>query len=328
MRRITRDLIAEREARDQLEDIGFTDADVVYFMRTDPLRGVLTFDDDSEWMKFVLRHAPKLEKSGWRIEIDPSFAFRLAEPEEWSADAQPGSGIDWFNAEIGVQLDGQKVKLLPILMEHFARNQDLFGPAVLSQLDDKAHVLVPLPDGRRLPFPVPRLKLMLGVLMDLFEPQSLDEHGRLRLTKLRAAELSGATGAASFRWLGGDSLSQLNAKLRNFQSISVVTPPPGLQTGLRGYQHDGLNWLQFLREYGLAGILADDMGLGKTVQALAHLLEEKTKGRSDRPSLVVAPTSLMTNWRQEAERFAPALKLLVLHGRTANNISISLKNTT
>jgi SNF2 family DNA or RNA helicase len=75
-----------------------------------------------------------------------------------------------------------------------------------------------------------------------------------------------------------------------------------------------LNWLQFLREHGLAGVLADDMGLGKTVQTLAHLLVERESGRADRPSLVIAPTSLMTNWRQEAAKFAPALRVLVLHG--------------
>jgi superfamily II DNA or RNA helicase len=325
LRRITRDLNAELAARAKLEEIGFADADEIYFLRTDKLRGVLTFDDDTEWMSFILNHAPKLEAAGWRIEIDPSFAFRLAQPEDWYADAQPSSGTDWFNAEIGVQLDGQKVNLLPILLQHFARNQDLFGPAVLSQLDEKAHVLVPLPDGRRLPFPVARLKLMMGVLMDLFEPKSLDENGRLRLTKLRAAELSGATGAAAFRWLGGDSLRQLNEKLRDFHAIRAIAPPPGLQTGLRVYQQEGLNWLQFLREYNLAGILADDMGLGKTVQALAHLLEEKNSGRADRPSLVLAPTSLMTNWRQEAERFAPALKLLVLHGQDRKQYFDKLK---
>jgi superfamily II DNA or RNA helicase len=325
LRRLTRDLLAERAAQFKLKELGFEAADQVYFMRTDDLRGVLTFDDDTAWMGFILSQAPKLEVEGWRIEIDPSFAFRLAQAEQWYADAQPESGIDWFNAEIGVQVDGQKINLLPILLEHFARNQDLFGPAILAQLDDKECVLVPLPDGRRLPFPVPRLKMMLGVLLDLFEPKALDENGRLRMTKLRAAELSGATGAAAFRWLGAESLSRLNEKLRNFRSIQAVAPPPGLQASLRGYQQEGLNWLQFLREYDLAGILADDMGLGKTVQALAHLLAEKNSGRADRPSLVIAPTSLMTNWRQEAERFAPALKLLVLHGQDRKQYFEKLK---
>jgi len=315
LRRIVRDLNAERAAQFKLREMGFEDAEQIYFLRGDKMAGVFSFDDDSRWMGFVLQDVPSLEAEGWRVEIDPGFAYRLAQAEEWYADAQPDSGMDWFNAEIGVQVDGQKINLLPILLQHFARNPDLFGPAILSQLDDKSTILVPLPDGRRLPFPAPRLKMMLGVLMDLFEPKALDDNGRLRLTKLRAAELSGATGAAAFRWLGGESLRQLNEKLRDFRSIRPVPPPRGLQASLRGYQQEGLNWLQFLREYNLAGILADDMGLGKTVQALAHLLEEKNSGRADRPSLVIAPTSLMTNWRQETERFAPALKLLVLHGQ-------------
>jgi SNF2 family DNA or RNA helicase len=83
---------------------------------------------------------------------------------------------------------------------------------------------------------------------------------------------------------------------------------------LRHYQLQGLAWLQFLREQGLAGILADDMGLGKTAQTLAHLLLEKESGRLDRPALIVLPTSLVSNWRHEAARFAPALRVLALHG--------------
>jgi SNF2 family DNA or RNA helicase len=90
---------------------------------------------------------------------------------------------------------------------------------------------------------------------------------------------------------------------------------PGFAATLRPYQQIGLDWLQFLREYGLAGILADDMGLGKTVQTLAHLHLEKASGRADRPSLVVATTSLMANWRNEAAQFAPDLKVLTLHGK-------------
>ena len=69
-----------------------------------------------------------------------------------------------------------------------------------------------------------------------------------------------------------------------------------------------------LREVGLGGVLADDMGLGKTVQALAFIAIEKAAGRLDRPALVVAPTSLMGNWAREAERFAPDLRVLTLHG--------------
>jgi SNF2 family DNA or RNA helicase len=74
-------------------------------------------------------------------------------------------------------------------------------------------------------------------------------------------------------------------------------------------------WMQFLREYGFAGILADDMGLGKTIQTLAHILTEQEAGRLDAPALVVAPTSLMSNWPAEAARFAPGLRVLLLHGK-------------
>ena len=77
-----------------------------------------------------------------------------------------------------------------------------------------------------------------------------------------------------------------------------VAPPTGLQATLRDYQLQGLSWLQFLRENELAGILADDMGLGKTIQSLAHILIEKEQGRLHHPCLIIAPTSLVTNWRQ------------------------------
>ena len=72
--------------------------------------------------------------------------------------------------------------------------------------------------------------------------------------------------------------------------------------------------MQFLRERNLSGVLADDMGLGKTVQTLAHILVEKESGRLDRPALVVLPTTLVHNWREEAKKFAPDLRVLDLHG--------------
>ena len=84
---------------------------------------------------------------------------------------------------------------------------------------------------------------------------------------------------------------------------------------MRDYQLEGLAWMQFLREYEFAGILADDMGLGKTIQTLAHILTEKEAGRLTKPAMVVAPTSLMSNWVDEAARFAPDLSVLVLQGK-------------
>jgi SNF2 family DNA or RNA helicase len=79
-----------------------------------------------------------------------------------------------------------------------------------------------------------------------------------------------------------------------------------------------------LREYQLAGILADDMGLGKTLQTLAHIQIEKDAGRLTQPALIIAPVSLMGNWRREAERFCPDLRCLVIHGKDRHEVAGSM----
>jgi SNF2 family DNA or RNA helicase len=110
------------------------------------------------------------------------------------------------------------------------------------------------------------------------------------------------------------TLLNLIDAVKGFSSIEPLAAPAHFQATLRPYQEDGLGWLQFLRRHGLGGILADDMGLGKTVQTLAHLVIEKQQDRLHKPSLIVAPVSVLGNWQQEIRRFAPQLGLLVLHG--------------
>ncbi len=101
-------------------------------------------------------------------------------------------------------------------------------------------------------------------------------------------------------------------ELRRFDRIEPVDPPAAFVGQLRHYQCDGLGWLQFLQRFGFGGCLADDMGLGKTVQVLAFLAGRRTQNGPDRPppSLVVVPRSLIFNWKQEAARFAPKLRIL------------------
>jgi len=102
--------------------------------------------------------------------------------------------------------------------------------------------------------------------------------------------------------------------------------PASLNARLRAYQHDGTGWLSFLAEYGFNGILADDMGLGKTLQTLAHILNENTVGRLDKPTLIVAPTSLLGNWSREAARFTPTLTTQVWHGSDRKNHGLSFSD--
>ncbi len=110
-------------------------------------------------------------------------------------------------------------------------------------------------------------------------------------------------------------LKKLSEKLSGFQGLKPVKPSKLFKGSLRHYQLEGLAWLNFLREYDLGGILADEMGLGKTVQTLAALDYYRSKGLNDgKPSLVVAPTSVLMNWYYECIKFTPKLKALLIHG--------------
>jgi SNF2 family DNA or RNA helicase len=116
---------------------------------------------------------------------------------------------------------------------------------------------------------------------------------------------------AAFMLKGAKRLRELALALHG---QGLVTPdlPPQFAGTLRPYQAQGVAWLDILTENGFGGILADDMGLGKTVQLLALLALRKA--RAGAPVLIVAPTSLMANWVNEARKFAPHLSLLLLHG--------------
>ena len=313
LQRVRRDKSAENKAVQRLPKFGLQGAEFVVFdMNLGPHVNAHTFADESEWLDFVHAGVPELRQQGWRVELEESFQFHLVQPEDWFTDAAgEAGGNDWFGVELGVIVEGQKINLLPVLLQLLQANPKLLQADQLAEMSDTSVIPLPLPDGRKVMFPAGRARQMLGVLLELLQAGSLNQDGRLRLPKLRALELAGEAG---WRWLGTAELRELATRLRSFSGIKTVPPPENLHATLRPYQQDGLNWLQFLREYGLAGVLADDMGLGKTVQTLAHLLVEKQSGRMDRPSLVVGPTSLMTNWRQEAERFAPDLRVLVLHG--------------
>jgi SNF2 family DNA or RNA helicase len=106
----------------------------------------------------------------------------------------------------------------------------------------------------------------------------------------------------------------LLGRLAGTESLPILDPPGDFRGQLRPYQVSGLSWLSFLGKWALGACLADDMGLGKTIQMLALLLRRRQTGELKRPFLLICPTSVMSNWKKEAERFAPALRVLVHHG--------------
>ncbi len=98
------------------------------------------------------------------------------------------------------------------------------------------------------------------------------------------------------------------------QSLEEIDEPDGFEGKLRPYQARGVSWLSFLEQWGLGACLADDMGLGKTIQLIAFLLNLKQQDALTKPVLLVCPTSVLSNWQREVNRFGPELTTLIYHG--------------
>ncbi len=122
----------------------------------------------------------------------------------------------------------------------------------------------------------------------------------------------------------GEKYRQLIDDVYNRQISDKYEIPKGLKADLREYQQVGFDWLKTLDEYKLGGILADDMGLGKTLQVLAVIMSyvENTKKEDRRPVLVVCPSSLSLNWKEEANKFTPSLNVVAISGDSKNRENV------
>lgn len=138
-----------------------------------------------------------------------------------------------------------------------------------------------------------------------------------RITAARAAEAQEILEALSPNLQAPESWRARSSALRNLTALQPAPVPAALESQLRPYQRLGVAWLWHLHRHELGGILADEMGLGKTLQALALLWAMQAARRTGvppQPNLVVCPASLLENWRREAARFAPGLRVFVHHG--------------
>jgi superfamily II DNA or RNA helicase len=310
-----RDPAAERAAQDRLEAFGLRAIETFGSSATDGGRTPFAFvDGRGDWPGFLYDTVPQLERAGWRIEVDDSFRYRVVDGAgEWTLEIEESGGW-WFSLDLGIEVDGERVPLLPVLTALLARLRNSGASGDIDSLGHNGTVFGRLEDGRHVALPLDRTKAILSTLVELYHPGSLSAAGKLEISAGEGLGLAAVEAATRLRWLGGERLKALAERLSHFSGIGKVEPPAGLLTELRPYQREGLDWLQFLRGYELGGILADDMGLGKTVQTLAHILVEKRDGRLDRPCLVVCPTSVVPNWLAEAARLAPDLRVLSLHG--------------
>jgi len=270
------------------------------------------------WVQFVETERQRLLDDHWEIFCTPDFPYDFRPIQSWYAtlDEQPEQG--WFDLELGIEVEGHRIALLPILLRLIRQH-----PTRLLELANAEHgTSLPIechehrdPNGRplRVLLPFERLRPILATLGELFMQPPRDRSSLpLGLPDAaRLADLELPAGA----WQGGERVRAFGERLRQLSGVELQARlPRGLNAELRPYQRQGLAWMQRLGELDVGGLLGDDMGLGKTLQTLAYLLDAKETGKLQHPALIVMPTSLIPNWQDEAARFAPALRVLTLHG--------------
>ncbi|MGE1155082.1 SNF2-related protein [Pseudomonas kitaguniensis] len=309
---IQRKPAAEKDLRKTLTKLGFTRATRKSHALPESAGEMFDQRSDDAWLDFIELHLPALREAGWEVNIHPDFYYQVEAVDHWYADIEESPGHQWFDLELGVEVNGERYSLLPIVLDLIRRQPKLLDAAYMAERADDERMLVRLGsrEGTKVALPFSRIKPLMATLGGLYV---LNPDGEsLRLSAPDAARLSDLEGIPLV-WQGGERVRDFAKRLKEATHAQVCAPA-GLNAELRGYQLEGLNWMQTLRELEVGGILGDDMGLGKTLQALAHLLCEKLAGRLQTPALAVMPTSLIPNWMDEAARFTPQLKVLALHG--------------
>ncbi|WP_246167872.1 DEAD/DEAH box helicase [Propionivibrio limicola] len=272
--------------------------------------------NESAWAAFMQNGVAALRSAGWEIQFDDDFRHHALDIDAWDAELF-ATNDGWFDLDMGIIVEGERLLLAPLLATLFRQDSRWLDSVELRRIPDDETIELRSAANKRIRASAGRLKPLALTLIDLFE--GFDGRRMLRVSRFDAQRLNELNDTRRWQFRGQSDVLALAERLHAAQGIKDVEIPSGLGLDLRPYQREGVAWLQFLRAQGLAGILADDMGLGKTAQALAHLLIEKQSGRMDRPTLIILPTSLIFNWRNEAARFAPELKVLSLHGPERKN---------
>ena len=263
------------------------------------------------WLDFLEGpQAAAIRESGWLIEIDPKAGLTAHNATGFfpAIEADPDHGIDWFRFDMQFEIGGRKLSLIPIIAGII---QQGFPPSDSPELPEFISVPCENPEDGFIRFPARRLLEIVEQVCHLFHGNAASD-GHIRLDRLAAAGVADTLAIDSSETTR--TLARLGRGLKNITSLPLVEIPETVRAELRPYQLDGYRWLQFLATHGLNGILADDMGLGKTLQTLAHLAAECAKNPG-KPSLVIAPTSVVPNWAAEAARFTPHLRIVTLQGK-------------
>lgn len=305
---LLRDVAGEAAALDELAAVTQLDSG-----RRDS-RGDLTLfpESDFNWPFFSIEIAPVLESLGWQIELPDRLQFVARDVHELSVDMDEGSsGGWWFEVGFSVECEGRKLPLVPILGEWIGRHGLGEGP-LEGLADDELFPLNTDSEGNVWRVPAGLLRTLVRQFADLIDAADGDH---LKMPAPALGHLDAVLeDLPTTAWQPPARFAALVDKLGRAGEPQLMPAPEGFNAELRPYQQGGLGWLGFLADTGMHGILADDMGLGKTVQTLAHMVYQRRANPDAPPVLVVAPTSVVGNWRRETEKFAPELKQLTLYG--------------
>ncbi len=251
----------------------------------------------------LMNNRAELETSGWEINTREPFDLEFQSVTEIQATVSD-SISNWFDMSLQLAHDGQSFDLLPLVVEWLE-----------SDVKDQP-ILVQAKSGQWLEVPPILFAPVAQTLQELFDDPT---QGDFRLPRQRVGTLTDLDEhwqqqGLKVAWSGASELFSLANRLQEFEGIQTPVMPDTLKANLRPYQLEGVAWMGFLSEFRFNGILADDMGLGKTLETLAHLLHEKSIGRLSTTTLIVAPTSLLSNWQREAAKFTPTLSTHIWHG--------------
>ncbi len=241
----------------------------------------------------------RLLREGFRVEAHGKIYRR---PGQFNLSVS--SGKDWLELEGGVDFDGERLGL-PELLRAVRRGKNTV------ELGDGT--LGVLPDA---------WLARLGMLSETeTEDRSSADAVRVPRAQLMLVDevLTHETGVSV-----DQAYIRLKQELEQSVDLEPASPPSGFNGELRDYQREGLAWLQRIGRLGFGACLADDMGLGKTVQVLALLLSKNQSSERPPPSLVVAPSSVVFNWVEEARRFTPSLRVVAYAGADRPRLKTAL----
>ncbi len=234
----------------------------------------------------------RLMELGWQVHADGK---QVRQPGEFNFRIK--SGIDWFELHGEVQFEGQSISF-PELLSALARGDSTV------RLSDGSLGILPEDWAKK-----------FGLLAGL----GVAEEDHMRFAHNQVALLD-ALLSAQEHVERDEQFEILRDRFKNFTGVDPAGEPKGFVGELRGYQREGLGWLEFLQEFRLGGCLADDMGLGKTIQVLALLMDRRKNQKKQQPSLIVVPKSLLFNWHHECTRFTPQLSVLEYTGLDRENL--------